>query len=382
MRMAMSEIYLKNTKKSGRSTQLQELLQYRIESGQYEPGKKIDSVRTLAAEFHVGKETVQKVLRELETSGFVCSVPGKGVYVNRDFAKEKKTVKLAFVIPATEISPESLSPEAQGILSGIRRGVMLGGERYGAKIDFIHVPENTRLTKSSTMVKNLSKYDALLFIGGRLRSLKQLLSRTMPLFSYDDKYDYEGHHFCVSYDRSGAYERLAEHIRKCGCQTVGIYSYAIPEKPSAGNPNQFLLHRAEMFRDVFVKSGLTVRNEDMVVLQNDHTLKDVLFRQLSGTRPDFIFCNNVYLVPEVYRACMRHRLLIGDEIRIGGQGTGYTFQGIVPSLTYIKVPVFEAGQLLVELACEYVNGNGHLNLDGRCSLPVELELNESTAGCL
>ena len=120
----------------------------------------------------------------------------------------------------------------------------------------------------------------------------------------------------------------------------------------------------------------------MVVLQNDHTLKDVLFRQLSGTRPDFIFCNNVYLVPEVYRACMRHRLLIGDEIRIGGQGTGYTFQGIVPSLTYIKVPVFEAGQLLVELACEYVNGNGHLNLDGRCSLPVELELNESTAGCL
>ena len=378
----MSESYLKNTKKCGRSNQLQELLQYRIESGQYGPGKKIDSVRTLAAEFHVGKETVQKVLRELETRGFVCSIPGKGVYVNRDFAKEKKTVKLAFVIPAAEISPESLAPEGQGILSGIRRGVMLGGERYGAKIDFIHVPENTRLTKSSTMVKNLSKYDGLLFIGGRLRSLKQMLANTIPLFSYDDKYKYEGHHFCVSYDRSGAYERLAEHIRKYGCQTVGIYSYAVPEKPELGNPNHFLLQRAEMFRDVFTKSGLTVRDEDMVVLPEDNTLNDVLFRQLSGRRPDFIFCNNVYLVPEVYRACMKHRLLIGNEIRIAGQGTGYTFQGIVPSLTYIKVPVFEAGQRLVELACEYVNGNGNLNLDGCCSLPVELELNESTSGCL
>ena len=137
-----------------------------------------------------------------------------------------------------------------------------------------------------------------------------------------------------------------------------------------------------MFRDVFVKSGLIVRDEDIVVLPEDETLKDVLFRQLSGTRPDFIFCNNVYLVPEVYRACMKHRLLIGNEVRIGGQGTGYTFQGIVPSLTYIKVPVFEAGQRLVELACEYVNGGGQLNMDGSCRLPVELELNESTSGCL
>ena len=378
----MSGTGLKNTKKSGRSIQLQELLQYRIESGQYGPGKKIDSVRTLAAEFHVGKETVQKVLRELEMRGFVCSIPGKGVYVNHDFAHEKKTVKLAFVIPAAEISPDSFASESQGILSGIRRGIMLGGERYGAKIDFIHVPENSRLTKSSTMVKNLSKYDGLLFIGGRLRSLKQLLCRTVPLFSYDDKFEYEGHHFSVFYDRSCAYELLAEHIRKCGCRTVGIYSFAAPENPEAGNSNQFLLQRAEMFRDVFVKSGLIVRDEDIVVLPEDETLKDILFRQLSGTRPDFIFCNNVYLVPEVYRVCMKHRLLIGNEVRIGGQGTGYTFQGIVPSLTYIKVPVFEAGQRLVELACEYVNGGGQLNMDGRCRLPVELELNESTSGCL
>ena len=69
------------------------------------------------------------------------------------------------------------------------------------------------------------------------------------------------------------------------------------------------------------------------------------------------------------------------HIRLAGQGTGYTFQGIVPSLTYIKVPVFEAGQRLVELACEYVNGDGQLNMNGRNSLPVELELNESTSGC-
>lgn len=380
--MTMSKIHLKNTKKGGISTRLQEILQARIESGQYKPGEKIDSVRALAAEFHVGKETVQKVLRELEANGFICSIPGNGIYVNRDFANEKKTVKLALVSPATEISPEYLAPEDLGIHSGIQRGVMLGGEQYGARVDFIHVPETSRFTKSSPLVKNLSKYDGLLFIGGRLRPLKQLMSHTVPLFSYDDKHSYDGMHCCISYDRSGAYELLAEHIKKCGCKTVGIYSLAVPEDPAAANPNQFLLRRAEMIRDVFTKNGLTVRDEDMIVLQEDDTLKDVLFRQLSADRPDFIFCNNVYLVPEVYRACMKHRLLIGNEIRIGGQGSGYTFQGIVPSLTYIKVPVLEAGQRLVELACAWVNHNGGPDLSDRCSLPVELELNESTSGCL
>lgn len=377
----MAESPLNQTDRAYRSNQLRDILQRRIESGQYERGKKIDSVRSLAAEFQMGKATVQNVLRELEARRYICTVPGRGVFVNPDFEKEKKTVRLALVIPEGKSAPECMPPEDLGIVSGIQRGLLSGGEQFGAKVDFVHVPIDTGKKESSPQIKNLSKYDALVFISGQLNTLRTRMAQSMPVFCYGGKSSADGQYYTVSYNRFGAHTRLADHILQCGCKTVGIYSFSAPEKPEPGNPNLYLLRRAEMFRLACQKAGLIVRDEDVRQFTPGDTLQKELTKTLSGGHPDFIFCNNVYLVPEVYRACMKLRILIGEDIRLAGQGTGYTFQGIVPSLTYIKVPVFEAGLRLVELACEYVNGDGQLNMNGRNSLPVELELNESTSGC-
>lgn len=57
-----------------------------VVSGAMEADGAVPSVRALAAELSVNPNTVQKAFSELERRGILCSVPGKGRFVNGDVA--------------------------------------------------------------------------------------------------------------------------------------------------------------------------------------------------------------------------------------------------------------------------------------------------------
>lgn len=67
--------------------QLVEQLKYKIISGEFGTGEKIDSVRNLAQEAQVNPNTMQKALAELEREGLVFSKRTSGRFVTDD--KEK-----------------------------------------------------------------------------------------------------------------------------------------------------------------------------------------------------------------------------------------------------------------------------------------------------
>lgn len=52
-----------------------------IISGVLPPDYKMPSVRELAASLAINPNTIQRAYRELETEGYICSVPGKGSFV-------------------------------------------------------------------------------------------------------------------------------------------------------------------------------------------------------------------------------------------------------------------------------------------------------------
>lgn len=52
-----------------------------IISGALPPEYKLPSVRELAASLAINPNTIQRAYRELETEGYICSVPGKGSFV-------------------------------------------------------------------------------------------------------------------------------------------------------------------------------------------------------------------------------------------------------------------------------------------------------------
>jgi GntR family transcriptional regulator len=62
------------------SRQLAAILRDRIESGEIPPGGALPSIVSLASEYHVATNTVQKALKILRDDGLVESVPGYGTF--------------------------------------------------------------------------------------------------------------------------------------------------------------------------------------------------------------------------------------------------------------------------------------------------------------
>jgi DNA-binding transcriptional regulator YhcF (GntR family) len=74
-------------------SQLLEILQMQIVSGQYGPGDKLPSVRELAANANVNPNTMQKAFAALEQSGLICTQRTSGRTVTEDIGVIKTVQK-------------------------------------------------------------------------------------------------------------------------------------------------------------------------------------------------------------------------------------------------------------------------------------------------
>ena len=72
--------------------QIEEQVIWLINSGVYEPGSKLPSLRTLSSELKLNINTVKRAFQELEAKGIVYSAQGKGVFVSQ-VNKANETLK-------------------------------------------------------------------------------------------------------------------------------------------------------------------------------------------------------------------------------------------------------------------------------------------------
>lgn len=70
-------------------SQILEMLQMQIVSGQYGPGDKLPSVRELSATANVNPNTMQKAFAALEQSGLICTQRTSGRTVTEDITMIK-----------------------------------------------------------------------------------------------------------------------------------------------------------------------------------------------------------------------------------------------------------------------------------------------------
>ena len=64
-----------------------------IISGALPPDYKMPSVRELAAKLAINPNTIHRAYRELESEGYIVSVPGKGSFVSLNEAAMKRHIK-------------------------------------------------------------------------------------------------------------------------------------------------------------------------------------------------------------------------------------------------------------------------------------------------
>ena len=62
-------------------TQIVDNFRSQIAAGILQPGDKLPSVRELAGTLSINPNTIQRAYRELEVSGVIQTVPGKGAFV-------------------------------------------------------------------------------------------------------------------------------------------------------------------------------------------------------------------------------------------------------------------------------------------------------------
>ena len=70
--------------------QIKDGLKKLIVTGAMAPGEKLPSVRALATQLSINPNTIQRAYNELESEGYIYSVPGKGSFASGDTGAEER----------------------------------------------------------------------------------------------------------------------------------------------------------------------------------------------------------------------------------------------------------------------------------------------------
>jgi len=86
--------------KSGKPVYLQVVDQIKAAaaSGSLQPGEALPSIRPLAEELRVNRNTIAKAYSELESSGIIETLPGKGCFLKENHSPLKKEIRRKMLI--------------------------------------------------------------------------------------------------------------------------------------------------------------------------------------------------------------------------------------------------------------------------------------------
>ena len=86
--------------------QVKDDLRRLVVTGAMQPGEKLPSVRALATQLAINPNTIQRAYNELETSGYCCSVPGKGCFAVHTYRAQDDARRLSLEHQLKELLQE------------------------------------------------------------------------------------------------------------------------------------------------------------------------------------------------------------------------------------------------------------------------------------
>src|SRR5215212_10601503 len=78
--------------------QLVDQVRYAAASGALRPGEPLPSIRPLAEELRVNRNTIAKAYAELESQGVIETLPGKGCFLKENHSPLKKDIRRKLLI--------------------------------------------------------------------------------------------------------------------------------------------------------------------------------------------------------------------------------------------------------------------------------------------
>src|SRR5262245_60923276 len=134
--------------KSGKPVYLQlvDQIRYAAASGGLRPGEALPSIRPLAEELRINRNTIAKAYAELESQGVIETIPGKGCFLkenNTPFTKGVRQKLLLKEIDEAVVTAHHLQVDRETFLETVKERLDYF-ERKAAVADDEHSPKTPR----------------------------------------------------------------------------------------------------------------------------------------------------------------------------------------------------------------------------------------------
>ena len=322
-------------------------LRRQIGSGKLCSGDRIPSERELAQQWGISRGTARLALKELENYGYIERQGARGSFI-RNAVASSQTRRVVLAFPEKAISPEALEPENWAYSSEIFRGLIAGGVQNDMQVFFEHFQDEVSETEQRRQLERLRGYDVAVFVGAQLNEIQQEFAVDHTVIRIVDLNVLSTTPvgiLAAGFDGLEALKILVGHMVDCGCCSAGALSFNFDDSRAK-------VTRSEQFMRLAAERGVYVPESFNFHFTDRKGLKTQFDRMLAGPLPNFIFCNHAEYIIDFYQAAYRNSVEIGRNCMIGGIATGLTFKGLIPSYTYVRVPMFEIGEIIMKTLAE------------------------------
>ena len=327
--------------------QISDILRKKIECGEYQPGKKLKTIRQYANEFSVSPVTVIKALDILEEETLIERIPIKGVFVSGKLPYRDKVLKACFAFPEKELTFQPYTCENWCLNFELLQGLFCGSKQHNVELQFTYFEDNPSAELLEKQKTALREFDFAVFTGRQLKQLQEASAKERLTF---DITAYPEDNTCgviqVDYDREKMHVSLCHYLIESGCgSAVAVIS---GERRSKKNKAIHFLEDAK-------KAGIRLPGNGIWELDlKDPELQPKLRELLLRREAEFIFVETTDIVPEIYEAAFDAGLMPGRDFIITGIASGLTFTRLFPRLSYFRIPRFDMGMQIMEYAAESI----------------------------
>ncbi len=338
---------------TGLSRQIQKIILDRINDGVYRPGERLDSIRVLADEFKVSKNTVVEAFRELESQECVVKIPARGIYVIDKKNSPRTTFNILLPFPEAELSAKNLPGDNLGTVMGVFQGMTEGAIKHNCRIHFFHCDEKSPIENQIEACKSFPKIDGAVFIGHQLSDLRQYFvneGKPVVLLHYHDQPG-----CCqVEHDIESNMAQIVDLLVDRKYKKVGIM---------AANDNRSeSVFKLECLRRHLIQKKLEFRSDwefrfDWVPERSHYDELSKLLPDDLKKLPEIFFCDRINFAQDIYRLATERNWRIGRDIGVIGYASRLAYMNMQPSMTYLELPHYEQGIRAVEIMTGLIEGD-------------------------
>ena len=117
------DLIISNNSSSPLYEQLVEQIKHHILSDQLKPDELLPSIRMLAKELQISIITVKRAYEELESAGYVITIPGKGTYVsttNKERLREARVNQIEEKLEEVVLASKAIDLQLEELIERLK----------------------------------------------------------------------------------------------------------------------------------------------------------------------------------------------------------------------------------------------------------------------